>query len=464
MDGQAVLRLARNNPVALSRLLWETEPLFDYQEEILEAVWGNKYVAVRSCNGAGKSLLAARTTLLFLLAWPDSKVITTAPTYRQVREVLWGELSRQYHTSKYPIGGELTTTELRLGDGWVALGLSTDDQSRFLGHHAENILIVQDESGGISNDIDEACRSLMTSQGSKLLKIGNPIEPSGHFYDAFLESSPFKKIHISAYRTPNVKAGKVIYPRLVTKDWMDERIAEYGKDSPWVQCYVHGEFPQQGSDNLIPLSDVLAAVNKKVAPSPYMAFGCDVARYGDDFSVIFLYDRGTAKLLSNSNGKSTMETAGQLLSYYESQRCVISIDDVGVGGGVSDRLIEQIKDKTHIFRFIANERAVRPDKYANRTAEAWCYLRDELKAGALSIPEDEELKAQLIGRKYYFKSNGTIELESKDEMKRRGLRSPDKADALAMAVYAAKLTYRPPAQLEVGEISHKRAARYTGGF
>ena len=173
-DPKKLLKRIQQDPIWFNRQLWPDEPSWEKQEEIIWSVWKHKHTAVRSGNGIGKSHTAARVVLDFLYAWPNSKVVTTAPTWDQVEKILWAEIARQYNKSKYPLGGELIQTELNIGPEWRAFGLSTNQATRFLGHHAQKILVVMDEASGVSDEIDIATKSLLTSEGAKELKIGNP--------------------------------------------------------------------------------------------------------------------------------------------------------------------------------------------------------------------------------------------------------------------------------------------------
>lgn len=433
-DDKKFLQRIQKDPLWLNKQLWPDEPSWAKQEEIIRAVWAHKYVAVRSGNGVGKSHTAARLVLDYLIAWPGCKVITTAPTWEQVEKILWAEIHRHYGTSKYPIGGSLTQVELSFAPEWMAFGLSTNQAERFLGHHANKILVVMDEAAGVPDEIDRATRSLLTSEGAKILKVGNPIEPSGHFYDCF-QSSVWKKLHISCYDSPNITGGKIVNSKLVTKQWIEERIAEYGVDSPWVQCFIHGEFPQQGADNLISLAWVLAAREKELTKTRQRAIGVDVARFGDDETVICLYDGGRVEILEVYTGQDTMMTAGHAKKAWDTYGCPVVVDDIGVGGGVTDRLREQ---GVNVIPFTASERAQRYGNYNNTSTAAWWFLREAFRKGEISIPKDDKLTSQLIGRKYMVASDGQISLERKEECKKRGLKSPDRADALAMAHWAAR--------------------------
>lgn len=401
------------------------------------SVWHNKYTAVKSGNSLGKSHAVARLVLLFLLANPNSYVITTATTFTQLSKVLWAEIARQFECCAVPIGGELLKMELTFSPSWRAFGISPREAVNVQGYHRPNILIIQDEANGVREELAESFKSLMTPSGAKELKIGNPTTPSGHFYRAFTEGADkYKNISISAFECPNVIEGRDVIPGLVTREWIEERRADWGEDSPLWSCFVLGEFPAQDDAAYIPLTLLQSAIGAEVSGEGFEALGCDVARsdHGDE-SVIAHYKDGKVSILEAYQGRNTMRTAGLLAKYYQEFGCPVGIDDIGVGGGVFDRCKEQ---GIPVRSFDAGSPARNKQRYANATAEAWSMVLEKLKDATLSLPDDPKLLAQLSSRRSTLKSTGQIVLESKDDMKRlRRLKSPDRADAVAIAIYTA---------------------------
>ena len=238
--------------------------LWKKQEEILEAMLENRRVAVRSCNGSGKTFIAAHAVLWWLRCFPDSVVITTAPTEHQVRDVLWREIRRAYHDNEKLIGGKLLRTSLELDDKHYAQGLSTDTPERFQGFHEGHILFVVDEASGVREGIFEAMEGSMTSEHSRMLLLGNPTALSGYFYEAFhRRHSLWRTIHISAFETPNLRQDEIVNPRLVTRQWVKDAKVNWGEDSPMYQIRVLGDFPSESEDTLISLKTIENAVEGK---------------------------------------------------------------------------------------------------------------------------------------------------------------------------------------------------------
>jgi integrase len=237
--------------VAFCREVLGFEP-WSKQREVLESVRDHSRTAVRSCHGAGKTAIAARSALWFLAVHPNSRVITTAPTWAQVKDLLWREIRLGYQAAAGYFGGELYDTRLELGVDWLALGLSTDRPERFQGHHAEHLLLVIDEASGVDEQIFEASAGFLTSPGARVLMIGNPTKTSGEFFAAFHSARGFyNTIHVPAKSTPAFTREKLpddVKRRLVSKQWVEEHERKWGKRSPLYQVRVQAEFPSQSDD------------------------------------------------------------------------------------------------------------------------------------------------------------------------------------------------------------------------
>ena len=423
--------------------------LWQKQKEIMESVRDNSRTIVRSCNGAGKTFTTANTVTWFLTAHPQSVVVSTAPTARQVRELLWQEINNIWKNSRYPLGGRCTTVNWTLGAKWFAVGLSTDDPNRFQGFHAEHILGVIDEGAGVEAPIWEGMDAILTSSGARLLAIGNPTEPSGRFYDAF--SSPlYNKIHISAFDTPNftengitledIKSGKwekkfktMIFPALITPRWAAERLEEWGEDSPAFQSRILGNFPIMGADTMVPLGWVMRAKERECTweTADRCIMAVDVARFCDDESVIGI---------RRGNSVANIEKFDNIDVYALAKACkatvdrekpeLIKVDVVGIGSGVADIL--RGWGYENVIDFIGQERPWSPEKHVNRRTESWYNMREKFRKDEINLPNDDTLIGQLTAPKYRFDSAGRYVLESKEDMKKRGLSSPDRADVISM--------------------------------
>jgi len=329
------------------------------------------------------------------------------------------------------------------------VGLSTDDPNRFQGFHAENILGVIDEAAGVEASIWEGMDAILTSSGARLLAIGNPTEPSGRFYDAF--SSPlYNKIHISAFDTPNftennivlddIKSGEwekkfktMVFPALITPRWVVERLAEWGEESPAFQSRIMGAFPIYGSDTMIPISWAVRAQEREViwSDDDRCVMAVDVARFGDDESVVGI---------RRGNSVVQMEMFKNVDVYVLAKACkaiaereqpeIIKVDVVGIGAGVADNLRGWGFD--NVIDYVSQERSWSPEKHVNRRTESWYNLREKFRKDQINLPNDDTLIGQLTSPRYKFDTAGRYVLESKEDMKKRGIVSPDRADVVAM--------------------------------
>lgn len=428
------------------------DAIWDGQERIMNSVRDNFETCARSCHGIGKTYVGSRIALWFLNAFENSIVITTAPTFRQVEKMMWKEMRDAMNHSNVKLAGKmLKTPNLRVDEKWYAMGLSTKDPDMFQGYHAEHILVIADEASGVPEKIFDAIDGVTTSQGARILLLGNPTNPLGRFAKSFKDPTT-GKIHISAWDTPNFTlngiknaeqllelgdSGKletmpVPFPYLITPMWAYRRAKQWGINSPMWQSRVEGIFPEDADDVLIPLWKVEKAMSEErrlsVIPNKNEKHvGLDVARFGDDKTVfatrlgLFFEDLiATAK-------KSTTETYGKMKQlglgpYY--------IDDIGVGGGVTD----QAEDNKAMTSYGINVQKTAKDSetFANLKSElAWKFreIIDEV-----SLPYDEELLAQLSNIKFKY-VNGRIAVEQKDEVKKRTHgQSPDKADAVFLSI------------------------------
>lgn len=447
------------------------------QIEIIESVRDNERTAVKSAHGLGKSFIAADVALWFGSAHVDSIVATTAPTFRQVRRVIWSEIRRSYQNARVPLGGQLLDTLLRFDEKWFIVGLSARDPDAFQGLHAPHILVIVDESSGVRREICEAIEGLLSSEGARLLKIGNPTDPTSDFYDEF-KNPATRKIFMSAYHSPNVsvefarergieKQAEDPVPGLTTEEWIVDKERRWGKESPIFKARVAGEFPEQATDSLIALSWVERARARWAELSEDGPFdeetrktklaeleagpselGVDVARYGDDETVIRHRRGSVCRFVARYAREGNMKIAGRVIDALREIGDVIGIkiDDSGCGGGVTDRLRE-LKDEgqTKVLKNVDivpvnnGERARDHESFLNVRAENLFGLRDRFENDAVVLVDEEDratsddLDAQLTQTKYKINSRGQRQVEEKAEIKKRVRKSPDDCDALVLA-------------------------------
>lgn len=380
------------------------------QLEIVQSVMDNRVTTVRSCHAAGKSFTAACTALWFLKAYPESIVVTTAPTWRQVKDILWREIGTRVAKSKVFFEGEApSATGLNLAPNWFAVGLSTKDPDKFQGYHADSghLLAITDEAAGMEEPLFEAIDAILTSGLCRLLMIGNPTSSSGTFRDSHKPGYPARKIKITAFDTPNFTANNIrderelidavesgrykadrddVAPYLCSPQWVYERVKKWRVGSPMYQGRVAAEFPDVTENTLIPLSRIEAActdarldkvlgmklpgTHAGMTPSEVYSIeeenarrriealeaykqtqnriiGVDVARFGSDSTVIQPRYGAVVPQAKDYQKEDTMQTAGHVWSKLLNLPTEqVNIDIIGVGGGVADRLNELQDEQT----------------------------------------------------------------------------------------------------------------------
>lgn len=419
---------------------WFGVDIWDKQRDIAESVRDHRRTAVKSCHGAGKSFIAARVALWFLHAYPSSIVLTTAPTQNQVEQILWREIRTATQSAKRQLLGRCLNVRYDIAPDWYGLGFKAADTQpdRFQGFHAEHALVVIDEAAGVAPAVYEALDAVMTSENARMLLIGNPTNPSGVFYDAcHSDRALYNLITIAAEDTPNIKAGRTIRPYLITQSWIDDVTSKFGEDSAYVQSRVHAQFPRSGTDNLIALGWVEASaaridgVNLAPDAGPVDA-GVDVARTGEDETVIYLR-RGLDVLGFEAwNGYDLMQSVGRIRNALEPYPVgKIKVDVIGMGAGVADRLRELGYDVVDVN---VSTSASDAEKWPNLRHELWWELRELFHRNEVNGVIDETTMGQLTSVKYSFDSRHSMPIiESKEQMKKRGLKSPDRAEALMLA-------------------------------
>jgi hypothetical protein len=443
--------------------------LWSKQAEWMDAVEYYPRVSVRTCHQVGKTFGAAEVVVWWTHTRYHATVLTTAPTAHQVRALLWKEIKaalprlppilQQMHYDCLQTELRFRTPAGGIDPLWYAYGRSTDDPTLFQGEHGEHLMVVVDEAAGVEDDI---LGVLPTFGAEKVLLIGNPTRDDGHFYrshqDPALGYTGFK---IAAADSPNF-TGEAVSPflagQLITPGQVELMKAEWGEDSPWYRARVLAEFPSlNAQDVLIPLGWLDRAKNRSVPEELEgdAQVGFDVARYGGDRTVAACRIGGVLLRIRSLESADLNQVASfaqqecQWLVNRTRQNVRCLIDSTGVGAGVYDRLKHesgQVRYYERQFGAAAKDK----EHYANWISETMWHLRDRCgdspKMEPLVIgcdgPEVNRLIAQVSARKFFYDPRGRIVLETKDEMKKRHLPSPDEADATGLAFAPASTEFR----------------------
>jgi len=435
-DYDGAIESYRKRPAKWTKDVYGVE-LWEKQEEILNAVINNRYTAVKSCYGSGKSYLAGILADAFVHLYPHSIAVTTAPSYRQLDNI-WGVIHRIKEEVKAPLGSKLLKHEIQCGPQHYAMGFTTNMPERLQGIHASHILIIEDESAGIDSTIHKRLvDALMTGADAHFLAIGNPLSPEGHFYEMFSDPN-FKTFTISAFDTPNVKAGKEIIPGLVTKEWVEDQREKYGEDSPIWKSQVLGEFPPSSEEMLIPYTWAIKAQERWIETEPDgpEIYGLDPSGGGLDEAALVTRAGSFVYPAAGWVGLSGPNLIRQVLKQVNSDG-VIYIDDVGVGFGIKGDLQES-SVYTEGVTGQANPEDDPENRFKNLRAELYWRLREAIDPNGenpLAIPKtDDKMFNQLVNLKYEIDSKGRIQIESKKKMRSRGMESPNRADALMLTM------------------------------
>jgi hypothetical protein len=455
------------------------ETLWSKQKEILQSLLDNKRTTVPACHAPGKSHLAARAVAWWMSVHPPGTAIaiTTASTFKQVRNIMWAQIRKVHMAHDLP--GEILTTEWKMQGTPMAYGFRPADnnEAAVQGIHAPHLLVVVDEAGGISDKIGNALEALMTGGHTRLLVLGNPpTDQEQTWFERICNSPIYHTIPIGAYDTPNFTGEKIglckscpphvseheISSHLVDDTWVKDVISEFGEDSPFVEARVFARFPQSGTGKVIPFTWAeLATNNDEPLESNLIRLGIDIASDGGDEFVIASADGFRVKIVHRSSGKinaNAVDVAGVILEHINNAVSIheergikdkvrVKIDTIGVGWGVVSLLKTWQAEGRHQGEIIAINVSERPKdqtKFRNQRAEMWWNARSLLqpKDGKqdLFLDVDRQVLAQLAGPEYKSDSSGRIQIESKIDMKKRGIHSPDRAEAILLALYENKNT------------------------
>jgi hypothetical protein len=441
--------------------------LWSAQQQIARSVVTNTRTAVKSCHDSGKSFIAAVLAAWWIDVHPPGTafVVSTAPTYPQVHAILWEEIRARHRAGKLP-GRVLQSDEWKLDDGTlVGQGrkpADTDEQG-FQGIHRRYVLAIIDEACGIPEQLWTAVETVTTTDDCRTLAIGNPDDPNTEFGKVCKPGSGWDVIGISAFETPNFTDEAVddgLRMMLLAPSWVNDKKLRWGEESPRYISKVLGDFPEIGEDTLISPKHIEAAQARELDVTGLQTLGVDVARFGTDRTIV-VHRRGPVVREVGSYAKqATTETTGHVIATardlaggYE-----IRVDGVGVGGGVVDQLAEQ---GWPVVDMQAGARAADSERFLNARAEWYWGLRQRFEDGDIDIdPDDDELAAQLGALKYKYTSRGQVQIESKDDMRKRGMPSPDRADAVMLATAHVPPS---PAVVDMDDLDEELAEYSVGG-
>jgi hypothetical protein len=457
-ENRQELLQATDDAIAFQRQVLGRD-LWSVQKQIAVAAATKRATAVKGCHGAGKTYVVAGTVLHHLTLYPEGKVFTIAPTLRQVK-LMWEEieLARRASLIQFP---ECSSVGLRISEERYGLGFSASKGVNAQGMHGRDVLIITDESPGIGSDVWDAIEGIRMAGRVRILQLGNPTVPSGPFFDAFTKGRASTEcITISAFDTPNLQhasgrpftiaeleamdedeLSEVPYPALTSRFGVLDRYRRWGPNNPRYISRVLGEFPSQSEHAVFDLAWIERAKREPTEQELQRMAGCvmqvgiDVAGPGDAETAACARVNGIIIAREKWADKDPRGVVSRWLSLLRARYQIgaVVVDVVGIGYNFALHLADQ---GYPIFGFNAGGAAMDTEHFINAKAEQYFRLRDMLRENYVCHMDgtlDEECEAQLSGLEYRETPRGLIQIEPKEEARKRGLPSPDRAEAMMMA-------------------------------
>lgn len=411
---------------------WQAELLRD----VAAAKRGNakRKFSVRAAHGVGKSTTQAWLILYFVLFHRDLKVPVTANSQDQLRDVLWAEIAKWHRELPTFLRDMIEVTAERVtvkadpeGSFAVARTARPEKPEALQGFHAGTLAFFADEASGIEDVVYEVASGTLSSDDVWMFMFANPTRTTGYFYRSHHQN----RDRWNTYHVPSHVAVRV------SPNYAIGMAAEYGESSNVYRVRVLGEFPLTEDDSVIPLGTIMGALERDVSPTEAgIVWGLDVARYGDD-STALAKRRGNVLLAPVQEWRKMdlMQVCGIISREYREtpmhlRPSAINVDVIGIGAGVSDRLRELGMPVRGIN--VGESPSSSPERYMRMRDELWWKCREWFETLAVTMPKDDTLISELTAPKYKLESSGKIKIESKDDMKKRGIKSPNKADALCL--------------------------------
>ncbi len=429
------------DPIAFCREIIGVEPWY-YQLDILHDLATFPQVAAHTGHGVGKTALGAWALLWFIFTRKDSRVVTSAPTWRQVKDLLWAEVHKWHRKMNLEKMGwvfpyKLLDVRLEVSREWFATGEATDEEEKIEGYHAESILYIIDEAKAVSDKILDSMAGGLTTAEARMLLLSTPGESQGKLYRVCV-----RKAEVGRWKIHHVSAADVaekLNGKQVSKDWVEGRKATWGESSGIYQLRVLGDFVDLTDDRFISpvLVEKAMKLEIKVGTKAKRVLSVDPARFGADRTVICLREGNRVHPLVKIDNMDLVQLTevvyNEVVSFNPDE---IIVDETGLGAGLYDNLLRKKKARNKLSAYNGAASPQDEDSYLNCRAETYWHLRSLLHEEEVQLPQDELLEGQLTGIKYQYntyKRHTVIKMESKDDMRRRGMMSPNEADAIVMA-------------------------------
>lgn len=374
----------------------------------------------------------AWSVLWFMSCYWPCKVPCTAPTGHQLSDVLWAEVAKWLGVMRdrvpqlaeeFDWRSESVELKATPRESFAVARTSRPERPEALqGFHSENILFVIDEASGIPDEVFQVAEGALSTEGAFVIMAANPTRMDGYFYDSHHKSrARWAALHWNGEDSP-----------MVARSYIDDMRSKYGAESAIYRIRVRGDFAGN-PDGVIPIDLIEAATLREVKPFGDEVWGLDVARFGEDRTALCRRRKNHMSAAVEAwQGKDTMQTAGIVKARYDAARVkpqAIYVDVIGLGAGVVDRMKEL---NLPVFGINVAESPSVEAKYNRKRDELWFRARDWFAGRDVCMVQDDALIAELTLPSYRITSSGKIQVESKDELKKRGVTSPDLADAFCL--------------------------------
>ena len=426
--------------------------LYDWQKKVLlDLSQPGARVALKAANGSGKTaMIAAPAALWYGLIYPGSIVITTSGVYRQVKEQMWPQI-RALASKVAGLGMQINQTDLTMDNGSRILGFATDSPNRFEGFHG-NVFIILDECKSIDETLFEAVARI---QPSRILAMSSPGGTTGKFYKIFSKEQKWWKLHtVTAFDCPHIK-----------QSWVDEQMEMWGKDHPLIRSMIFGEFQETSGEGLVvPWDTLMQCLDSPPNKEGHeVVAACDFAAAGDESVFCMRVGNKITKLVA---WREANTMAGCARFALEFEKAGLKPEQIfGDAGGLGLPMCHQLAEMGWpIHQVNLGGRAHDPDRYTNRGTEMWFEAARQIDRCEAILPDCEILHSQLTTRRVATSKTGKLNLESKKEMKSRGFSSPDRADALvmAMASFSDQYMWEKRWQPDLEEVLEAGMAEWSG--
>lgn len=429
-DFVAFIERYENDPIGFVENVLKAKPL-PWQKDFLQAIARKeRRISVRAGHGVGKSTACSWALIWHMTTRFPQKSVVTAPTSAQLFDALYSELKAWINKlppvlrESYEVFSDRIVLKGAPESSFISARTSSSERPEALaGVHSEHVLLVVDEASAVPEAVFEAAAGSMSGHSASTILISNPTRNSGLFYKTHHDlASDWYRMHVSCLNIP-----------LVSADFVSQIKATYGDESNAYRIRVLGEFALADDDTLIPAELVDGAISRDISinSSEPLVFGLDVARFGSDRTALVKRKGNVVIEVKSWGGLDTMQVVGAIVNEAKLDRPdEICVDTIGLGSGVADRLRElgmNVRDVN-----VAESSAMNPNANKLRD-ELWLAVKEWLATKSVKLPADDQLRHELVAPRYTFTSSGKVQVESKDSMRKRGMRSPDLADALCLS-------------------------------